>query len=225
MIDAASRRRGRPTSDPGKHRGRLVDSARDLFAAHGYAATSLRQVAFGAGVTPALAHYYFVDKAGLLDAVLRERVAPLVAELQDALGGALHPPGDPAGALARFVQRFTLVASRHPWLPALLMRDASLPDTRALRAQLQALVVAGQSTGAIRADLRADRIVLSVLSLCAFPFMVSGSLRDGADIRESNAATELTLHHLAVLQGGLRATPHSPRQDSTSYPRTSKSRA
>lgn len=221
MIAADSRRRGRPTSDPGKHRDRLVDIGRDLFAAHGYAATSLRQVAFGAGVTPALAHYYFVDKAGLFEAVLRERVAPLVADLQSAMGDSLHPPNDPAGALARFVQRFTTVASRHSWLPALLMHESSSQATGALRAQLLAQVVAGQSSGAIRTDLRADRIVLSVLSLCAFPFMAA----DGMAIREASAAAELTLHHLAVLQGGLRATPHSPRQDSTSYPRISKSRA
>jgi len=170
-----------------------MDVARDLFADRGFKATTIRQVAIGARVTPALAHYYFADKAGLFEAVLRERIAPLLAGIEAAITDAEH---DPASALARFVQQFTLLASRHPWLPQLIVRETQLLDP--LTRQLQQLVAAGQASGVIRADLRAEWIVLSVLSLSAFPLA-----------RDASSVQALTLHHLAVLRDGLKAAPGS----------------
>jgi AcrR family transcriptional regulator len=140
---------GRPQSGTGDQefpfRERLLDAARDLFATRGYAATSMRQVALGAGVTPALAHYYFKDKAGLSEAVLRERIAPLV----NGIEAALEAHGaDAVTALAGFVQQFTQVSSRHPWLPQLLLRELAdavgpaTPVMRPLAERLHSLVAA-----------------------------------------------------------------------------------
>ena len=44
---------------------RLLDAALACFVRKGIAATSLRDIATEAGVTPALLHYYFGDKAQL----------------------------------------------------------------------------------------------------------------------------------------------------------------
>jgi TetR/AcrR family transcriptional regulator len=203
---------GRPQSGTGDQefpfRERLLDAARDLFATRGYAATSMRQVALGAGVTPALAHYYFKDKAGLSEAVLRERIAPLV----NGIEAALEAHGaDAVTALAGFVQQFTQVSSRHPWLPQLLLRELAdavgpaTPVMRPLAERLHSLVAAGQASRAIRSDLRAEFIVLSVLSQCAFPFLVGKTLcRELGISTGASAATGMTLHHLAVLQNGLK---------------------
>jgi TetR/AcrR family transcriptional regulator len=205
-----ARLRGRPESGLQDHRERLMDCGRDLFAAAGYAATSLRQVALGAGVTPALAHYYFKDKAGLLQAIARERVAPLVNAIDAALAAQA-----PASALAGFVQQFTRVCSRHPWLPQLLLREMGdagpAPVLCMLAARLRELVMAGQARGAIRSDLGAQSMVLSVLSLCMFPFLAGPALRQELGISaEASAAPGVTLHHLAVLQDGLKPRARNP---------------
>jgi TetR/AcrR family transcriptional regulator len=204
------RLRGRPQTEPGAdtYRERLVEAGRDLFSATGFAATSLRQIAVRAGVTPALAHYYFKDKAGLLDAVMRERIAPLMLAIETALDD--HET-DAVAALAGFVQQFTLVSSRNPWLPPLLLRelvddaDPAAQVMRPLAGKLLALVTAGQAGNAIRSDLRAQSIVLSVLSLCAFPFVSGSLLRKELGISQHTSdAPGMTLHHLAVLQDGLK---------------------
>jgi AcrR family transcriptional regulator len=65
--------------------GRILDTAEELFANHGIAATSLRQLTRTAGVNLAAVHYYFGSKEALLDAVIdrrattvnRERIAEL----------------------------------------------------------------------------------------------------------------------------------------------------
>ena len=186
-----ARTRGRPQTGSDDQRERIIDAARDLFASGGFAATTLRQVSLLAGVTPALAHYYFKDKSGLFDAVARERIAPLLAVIEAALEA--HGT-DAVAALAAFVQQFTLVASRHPWLPPLLMRDSAMHE---LSGRLQALVAAGQASGAIRSDLRAASIAVSVLSLCAFPFLLGAAT-------DASTAPGMTLHHLAVLRDGLK---------------------
>jgi hypothetical protein len=109
------------------------------------------------------------------------------------------------------VQHFTLACSRHPWLPQLLLRElagdagAALQVTRGLAGKLHALVMAGQARHAIRSDLRAEAIVLSVLSLCAFPFLAGSGLRRQLHMQtDASSAPGMTLHHLAVLQDGLK---------------------
>ncbi|OFJ50733.1 TetR family transcriptional regulator [Mycolicibacterium grossiae] len=47
---------------------RILRAARDQFAVHGWAGTTLRAVARAADVDPALVYHYFGSKAGLLDA-------------------------------------------------------------------------------------------------------------------------------------------------------------
>ena len=75
------RRPGRPAEGAGEHRERLLDAALACFTRASIASTPLAAIAREAGVTPALVHYYFADKAALVQ----------------ALGGS----DDDAGALAR----------------------------------------------------------------------------------------------------------------------------
>ena len=78
------RGRGRPTNteESVAAKGQLIDTAARLFAEQGYEGTSLRQVADGANVTPAMVSYYFKDKSGLLEAVVREGLATLLGVVE-----------------------------------------------------------------------------------------------------------------------------------------------
>jgi TetR/AcrR family transcriptional regulator len=215
-MDTFRRRaRGRPQMGSKDHREALIDAARDQFAAQGVGGSSLSQIARRAQVTPALAHYYFSDKQGLLEAVLRERVQPLVGKLRSEVESRNN---DPAAAIACFVQRYTATAARNPWLPQLLVREV-LSGGGALRGAFQSsiaqpmtsflrtLVSRGQQSGAIRSDLAAERIVLSLMSLCLFPFIAKDSVSAALGLDMSPAgAPALTLHTLAVLQNGLRSS-------------------
>src|SRR3954451_16099198 len=57
-------------------RAAIVAAARTLFAADGYAATSLRSIARTAGVDAALVHHYFDDKASLFAEALALPIQP-----------------------------------------------------------------------------------------------------------------------------------------------------
>jgi AcrR family transcriptional regulator len=76
---------------------RILDTAEELFASHGIAATSLRQLTRAANVNLAAVHYHFGSKEALLDAVIERRATAVnherVAELQrrrDTAGGRLE---------------------------------------------------------------------------------------------------------------------------------------
>ncbi len=58
--------------DGAEARARLLNTALRLFAEHGYARTSTREIAQAAGVNIAAISYYFGDKAGLYRAVYTE---------------------------------------------------------------------------------------------------------------------------------------------------------
>jgi AcrR family transcriptional regulator len=67
-------------------RERLLRAATRLFAAKGYAATTVRDILRAAGVTAPVLYYHFGNKEGVFLALAREGVGKVEAALQEALG-------------------------------------------------------------------------------------------------------------------------------------------
>ncbi len=88
MSDASKTGRGRRPGAPDT-RAEILASARTLFAARGFANTSVRAVAADAAVDPALVHHYFGTKDDLFMAALqipvdlRAMLAPVVEQGPD----------------------------------------------------------------------------------------------------------------------------------------------
>lgn len=84
-----------PRDERGVLAARIVAAARDKFAEHGWAGTTIRAVARAADVDPALVYHYFGSKEGLLDAATNpppeflENVAKAWTTPIDQLGAAL----------------------------------------------------------------------------------------------------------------------------------------
>lgn len=82
--------RGRRPGGPDT-RGQILDAARESFAHKGFGGTTIRAVAAGAGVDPALVHHYFGSKDDLFIAALEmpidpRQIVPVV--FADGLDGA-----------------------------------------------------------------------------------------------------------------------------------------
>ncbi|GAW48819.1 MULTISPECIES: TetR family transcriptional regulator [unclassified Nocardioides] len=85
-MTSTAPRRGRRPGAPDTRAAILV-AARELFAASGFAATTIRAVAAAAGVDAALVHHYFGTKDDLFLAALEVRVDPRVVLAPVAEGG------------------------------------------------------------------------------------------------------------------------------------------
>jgi AcrR family transcriptional regulator len=97
----------RPTLDRGLHaREQLLAQATRLFAAHGYAATSTREICEAAGANVAAIHYYFGDKEGLY----REVLLRPIEQMTEQFGDFADPALPFAAAMRRLLAPFVMSA-------------------------------------------------------------------------------------------------------------------
>ena len=223
---AATRKRapGRPpraTAAPVEQRDLLLDAAIACFVRKGIAATSLREIAAEAHVTPALLHYYFGDKAALQDALVADRLLPLLADMR----GAIEAAGEDVAALiAAFATGVSRVATRHPWLPPLWVREVlceggalrdvlfervgpQIPQTMATR------FARAQARGEINQDLDPRLLMVSLVGLTLFP-IAGAPIWRRLFAADADAATldmdTFREHTLALLDRGLELREPSP---------------
>ena len=97
--ESTARRSRRPTGAEG-NRQAILASARQQFSEHGYDAT-IRGIAAGAGVDPALVHHYFGSKDRLLIAALHEGAAGQTSS-EEAISQLVN--GDPGQLGSRLIQ-------------------------------------------------------------------------------------------------------------------------
>lgn len=204
------RGRGRPGADASDVRPRLLDAALACYAAKGIAATSLRDIARHAGVTPALLHYYFGDGRQLLDAVVAERLLPALAPLREAVQGA---GDDVATLVATFVDGLAGLVVRHAWLPALWVREV-VSEGGALRGLLTGHIAPGlasllsqrfaaaQARGELSAALDPRLLVVSMVGLTLFPAAGAPIWRQIFDAGDLGM-DDVRRHALALLAHGL----------------------
>lgn len=137
-------------SPPISTRDTILTTAESLFAQHGYAGISLRQITVAAKVNVASVNYHFYDKEGLyrellrmrLRQVNRERLSRLEAaqaragggpvplrEIFDALARPLFfPSPEPGSAAPRLLGR--LLSERQPFVDDLLREEFQPTMTR-----------------------------------------------------------------------------------------------
>ena len=94
---------GRPANFSTKDR--ILGAAEELFAQHGFAATSLRQVTGLAAVNIAAVNYHFGSKENLVNEVFRRRMDEMTARrLQQLEAAQREHPGQLEPVLAAFIE-------------------------------------------------------------------------------------------------------------------------
>jgi AcrR family transcriptional regulator len=94
---------------------RILGAAEELFAQHGFAGTSLRQVTSRADVNIAAVNYHFGSKENLVNEVFRRRMDEMSARRLAALKAAVTgQPGELEPILAAFVEpALAMAQDRH----------------------------------------------------------------------------------------------------------------
>jgi AcrR family transcriptional regulator len=91
MLAVVKPRQSRRDEYSATTRRALLDSATKLFAEHGYARTSLDEIAAGARVTKGALYGHFASKQDLFRAVLQELEAATMQQILEAAKGAATP--------------------------------------------------------------------------------------------------------------------------------------
>ena len=109
----------RPKTDDPEARAKILAAAEELFAARGFAGTSIRDIARSAGVNPAMIHYYFGNKEGLYRAIIESAASTIRALLITATSSAQTLEE----TLSRFVSGYANYIFSHPNLARVLHRE------------------------------------------------------------------------------------------------------
>ena len=185
---------------------RILDAAVRVFAAHGYDAARVGDIAREAGVAYGLVYHYYGSKEAVLEAVFREAWGRLLAAVALA-----EETGTDAAEQLELVVKIVLRAWRDdPDLVRLLVREVTrnphiqdeLDEIGQAFASLERMIRRGQADGTFRADL--DPKVASWMLYGALEEVLTGWVLgqlpdDGAAV--GAAEREVT----GTVVGGLRA--------------------
>ena len=195
--------------NPERSRAAILDAAEQLFAEHGYDATSLTQVGAAAGVSRGTPGYFFRSKAELYQAVLDRSFAEVRDAVREGRARALASNESAETILAGAVSDYFDFLAARPNFVRLIEREA-LSGTR-LPHGLSHLSAGQEALAAISAELGLDdapsgeaaQLLLSIISLCWFPMIhartvapaVGVGLEDRDEIdRRKRHVIDLVLH-------------------------------
>ena len=184
----------------------ILRAAVRVFAAEGYEATRVGDIASEAGVAYGLVYHYFGSKEAVLEAVFREQWGRLLAAVALAA-----ETGEDAGEQLELVVKIVLRSWRDdPDLVRLLVREITrsphiqdeLDEIGQAFATLQRVIERGQQDGTFRRDL--DPQIAAWMLYGALEEVLTGwVLGQLPDDAEAVAAAEREV--IGTLIGGLRA--------------------
>ena len=181
-------------------RTRILQAAHAAFAAQGYEAARLADVAAAAGIRRPSLLYHFGSKDELYAQVVRDAFAAL----RDALAAAIDAPGPFRARVEALVAAYLRFLDADPHFAPLLLRelvDGQGPGRELVRAHVVPLLdlleafLEGEGRGALRPGLPARAAVLQIAT-AALVRSSAGPLREplwGSDPPERELALKLLL--------------------------------
>ncbi|HET6970883.1 MAG TPA: TetR family transcriptional regulator [Phenylobacterium sp.] len=153
--------------DAARTRKKIMEAARDEFAARGFAGARIESIARRAGFAKQLLYHYFPSKEALFEATLESKFRQHRAAMGEGEG-----PG------AAFVQRFRTALADPVWVRFLTWEAAEHQGAdriiaeearRESVARQMAAVAERQARGELPADLPTDLLVLAIAALAVYP--------------------------------------------------------
>jgi len=173
-----------PISPSPSVRDRLLQAALDCFLADDYHRVTTRMIADRAGANVSMIHYYFGNKEGLYEEMIRETLNPML----DVLDGPLLAS---VGGFSDFLALYYDTLSARPEFPRLILKVLALKHGPGRRF-IQQLLERGRTRGAQRvADMKAhgqiapgvdpDILRLSFVSLAMTPLLLKDIFEEQMD--------------------------------------------
>jgi AcrR family transcriptional regulator len=194
---------------------RLIQAATDCFLNDDYHKVSTRQIAAAAGTNISMIRYYFGNKEGLYEEMIRQTLQPLL----DVLDGPLLSSSEGFGA---YFQLYYHTMRENPRFPALILKVLALnqgPGKRFIhqllergRSRAHKKVSELQEAGLVDPDLDPDIVRIAFVSLAMMPML----LKDVFEEQLGKAMGPEFLDALAAFDGRLFSAGLVPVQQSQS---------
>ncbi|HEY0720781.1 MAG TPA: TetR/AcrR family transcriptional regulator [Gammaproteobacteria bacterium] len=195
-------------------RERLLDAARRCFLSDEYHAVSTRQIAELAQTNVSMIRYYFGNKEGLYEEMIRETYSPVLDLLDTEMMASTQGY---AGLLRASYQALI----KNPEFPKLILKVLALNQGPGRRFILQLLergrtrtrqsIEAMKSTGEVEDDVDADMVRMLFVSLAMTPMLLKSIFEEQLERKLDGDF----LDQLAQLGGRLFAAGLSPARRDT----------
>ncbi|MCW5633921.1 MAG: TetR family transcriptional regulator [Rubrivivax sp.] len=161
----------RPRSaDYDDHRGQILAAAARLFATHGYAATTMNDVAAACGLSKATLYHYVHDKHDLLAQVSRTHVQRLEALVAEVLARRLAPRERLVALIEGFMAAYADAQHEHRVLTEDVKFLQPGPQHEVLEGQRRVVAAFAEAIAQVRPELAA-RPLAGALAMLLFGMM------------------------------------------------------
>ncbi|KAB0481095.1 TetR/AcrR family transcriptional regulator [Vibrio sp. IB15] len=209
----AGRKAGRPQQNLDV-RQLLIEHARDLFVVQPYDKVSTRLIAERAGVNIAMIRYYFGNKAGLFEAMLRETLRPMQLQMHKLVAESSHEN------FLDLMRTYYKEMVKVPKFPRLIAQVMNMPPSEVQRELLEKVFLDVtkpaqdvifeklMAQGVLRKDMDPKLCRVSYISLMVFPFIAPPPLLaiHGIELNEA-FLNRLIEHNIQLMTEGFINAP------------------
>jgi len=158
-------------------RRRLLDAAMKCFLEDDYRSVSMRRVAQMAGSNMSMIYYYFGNKEGLFEEVLRSWLQPLIDNMKS-------PQAESSpNSIEEFYRMYYRAALAHPRFPLLIMKTLNASDAPGARFLCETVLERGrqsglewgrrmQAEGKIAPDVDLELLRIAAVSMSMMPMLI-----------------------------------------------------
>lgn len=210
-MNAETRKSGRPAKEL-HTRQRLIDCSRELFTALRYEKVSTRLISQKAGVNSSMIRYYFRNKQGLFEAMVRDTLQPAFQKQKVVLEDSTQY------SLIELMRAYYVEMIKIPNFPKLMISAMLLPPDEAPHQVMKKVIwefsekmreVAFEKwhkAGTLQEGMSPSLCRITYLSLMMFPFIIPHKAFSMHGFEKSEEfLLELFEHNLEVMKHGFLA--------------------
>ncbi len=206
----------KPVRDAEATQAVILSAAEEEFAQHGFTAARTEAIAAKTGVAKSMIYYYFKDKEGLYQAVLKRSHADLLQTVEKLDLEHLSPDV----ALEKFLKALLDCVSRNLKLPTIMFHEAVQNQGKyyknsssvSIDTILVKILEQGVSTRVFR-QLDPFHSAINIMGTCLFYFIGAGNIQQvsqGKRLLSKAMLKQHTQEAIALILAGLKPTAAEP---------------
>ncbi len=162
-------------------KARLIDAGKELFADHGFAGASVREICAAADASSTMIHHYFGSKQGLLDAIVDEFRSVTFEVPLRLIAKSPKTQEEYVLRLEMFIaETFQALVAQADVFSVIAREQKNYELTSQFHAGLAKYLSAAQGAGFIDPDLKIEMVTGLVLDRLGGQILYASSVRDRA---------------------------------------------
>ena len=153
---------------------KILAAAEAIFLRDGYSGSRMQDIADHAGINKALLHYYFRSKDKLFESIFDKKIGIMFPQMEELF----VEENSFCEIICAFVEKYIAILTANPFLPLFVINTVNKPDRQDFIDKMPVSLIKKMIEryqrdlilGKVK-PLNPAHLVISTLSMCAFPFM------------------------------------------------------